>query len=123
MESTLPASIPVTKDIPIISSRGGTEQAYKDPNSPESIIKKSKEMEVQAVEDSKFDVNVPAYDSKEGYLDLYEGKRKIIIPTWIILFIILVLVIFRKEIQNNNILIIGVIGGIFLLYILGILKR
>jgi hypothetical protein len=120
MDSTLPSINPVSKDIPIVSSRGGTEQAYKDPNSPESIIKKTKELEVQAVEDSMFDVNVPADDSKEGFKNRSwfrnNKSRTGIFPRWFIIFIFLVIIIFYNEIQKNNKIIIGALIGITLLY-------
>ena len=61
--STLPPKPSYNPNIPIISSAGGTSVAYKDPNSPESIMKKTTEVNAQAAVDSSYDVNVPAHES------------------------------------------------------------
>ena len=63
--STLPAQRQVSRDVPVVTADGGTAVAYKDPNSPESIMRRTKEAEVQAAVDSKYDTNVNAY---EGFL-------------------------------------------------------
>lgn len=60
--STLPPKPSYNPNIPIISSAGGTSVAYKDPNSPESIMKKTTEVNAQAAVDSSYDVNVPAHE-------------------------------------------------------------
>ena len=49
-------------NIPIVSSSGGTIAAYKDPKSPESIIKKTTEINAQASVDSKYDVQASAHE-------------------------------------------------------------
>jgi hypothetical protein len=61
--STLPPKPSYNPNIPVISSAGGTSVAYKDPNSPESIMKKTTEVNAQAAVDSSYDVNVPAHES------------------------------------------------------------
>ena len=63
--STLPSERPISKDVPVVTADGGTAIAYKDPNSPESIMRRAKTAEVQASVDSKYDTNVNAY---EGFL-------------------------------------------------------
>ena len=55
--STLPPEPTYNPNIPIISSAGGTSVAYKDPNSPESIMKKATLLHAQGAVDSKYDVN------------------------------------------------------------------
>lgn len=60
--STLPSERPISKDVPVVTADGGTAIAYKDPNSPESIMRRAKTAEVQASVDSKYDTNVNAYE-------------------------------------------------------------
>jgi hypothetical protein len=64
--STLPPEPTYNPNIPIISSAGGTAVAYKDPNSPESIMKKATLVQAQSQVDSKYDVNLAAV-TKEGF--------------------------------------------------------
>lgn len=54
--STLPPVPSYDPNIPIISSGGGTSSAYKDPNSPESIMKKTATLDAQAKMDSRYNV-------------------------------------------------------------------
>jgi hypothetical protein len=63
--STLPPEPTYNPNIPIISSAGGTAVAYKDPNSPESIMKKTTLAQAQSQVDTKYDVNLAAV--KEGF--------------------------------------------------------
>jgi len=56
--STLPPTPSFNPHIPIITSSGGTAVAYKDPNSPESIMKKTTLVQAQAAVDSTFDVDL-----------------------------------------------------------------
>ena len=63
--STLPPEPTYNPNIPIISSAGGTAAAYKDPNSPESIMKKTTLVHAQGQVDTKYDVNLAAV--KEGF--------------------------------------------------------
>jgi hypothetical protein len=67
MASTLPPTPSYDPNIPILTSGGGTAAAYKDPKSPESLLKRTKELEVQATVDSLYDVNVSPYEKKEGF--------------------------------------------------------
>jgi hypothetical protein len=62
MASTLPPPSAVNTDIPIVTSNGGSASAYKDPNSPESIMKKTHAVNVQSKVDSKFDVASNPYE-------------------------------------------------------------
>jgi len=63
--STLPPTPSFNANIPIVTSSGGTSAAYKDPNSPESIMKKTTLVNAQAAVDTTFDVNQDAL--KEGF--------------------------------------------------------
>lgn len=56
--STLPPEPSYDPNIPIISSAGGTSVAYQDPNSPESIMKKTTLASAQSKVDTKYDVDL-----------------------------------------------------------------
>jgi hypothetical protein len=60
--STLPPEPTYNPNVPVISSAGGTAAAYKDPNSPESIMKKTTLAKAQGQVDTKFDVNLAAVE-------------------------------------------------------------
>ncbi len=61
--STLPANPSYSTDVPTVSYPGESESSSKnDPNSPQALMRKTKEMEVQSVVDSKYDSNVPAHE-------------------------------------------------------------
>jgi hypothetical protein len=64
--STLPPEPTYNPNIPILSPAGGTAVAYKDPNSPEAIMKKATLAHAQSQVDSKYDVNLAAV-TKEGF--------------------------------------------------------
>lgn len=65
-DSTLPPTPTYNPNIPIVTANGGTNVAYKDPNSPESILKKTTELNAQVNIDTKYDVAVSPY-YKEGF--------------------------------------------------------
>lgn len=60
--STLPPEREVSRDVPVVTADGATAVAYKDPNSPESIMRRAKTTEVQASVDSKYDNNTSPYE-------------------------------------------------------------
>ncbi len=58
--------------MPVVTPAGGTAVAYKDPNSPEAILRKTAALNAQARVDSQFDNSTSAYassgsDVKEGF--------------------------------------------------------
>ena len=61
MTTNLPPAPPVNRDVPVITSAGGTSTAYNDPNSPESIMKKTAKTEAQSITDTRFDVPPDAF--------------------------------------------------------------
>jgi len=83
--STLPPEPTYNPNIPIISSAGGTAVAYKDPNSPESIMKKATLVQAQGQVDTKFDVNLAAV--KEGF-QVYTQTDVYILYVFVVLLII-----------------------------------
>lgn len=62
MADTLPPTEFIDPQIPIVTPDGGSNAAYKNPNSAESILKKTKSLEVQSQVDRKFDVAVNPYE-------------------------------------------------------------
>lgn len=78
--STLPPTPSYNPNIPIVTSAGGTSAAYKDPNSPESILKKTTELAAQANVDTQYDVNRSAYKQgfKNGPTSSYSSFLRII---------------------------------------------
>lgn len=73
---------PFDPNIPVVTPGGGTASAYKDPNSPESLMKKATEMNVQAAVDSTYDV-------KEGFRRRLRGNRQFSFALFIILLLLL----------------------------------
>jgi hypothetical protein len=59
--STLPPTPSFNKNVPVITPGGGSSAAYANPNSPESILRKTASLEAQVAVDSKFDVNQSPY--------------------------------------------------------------
>jgi hypothetical protein len=53
--------------VPVISSAGGTADAYKDPKSPESIMRNTAMIEAQTSVNAKYDVNLEKEKKKEGF--------------------------------------------------------
>ena len=108
IKSTLPPIPSFNANIPIISSAGGTAVAYKDPNSPESIMKATTLLQAQAAVDSTYDVDVSKLDKKEkkeGFAALRaSGRRRndSRILYLFILFILAVLFFRRKTIGSQS---------------------
>jgi uncharacterized membrane protein len=104
--STLPPTPSYNANIPIISSAGGTSVAYKDPNSPESIMKATTLLQAQAAVDSTYDVDVNKIKKqKEGFKGLKAfGKRRndSRILYLFILFILAILFFRRKTIGPQS---------------------
>jgi hypothetical protein len=85
MSVDLPPAPAVNRNVPVITSAGGTSAAYNDPSSPESIMKKTTLVQAQGVTDTRFDVPADAFQNYAIFTT---------IPLWLIfciLFIILLL--------------------------------
>jgi len=89
-------------NIPIITSDGGKEEVYSNPNSPESIMKRTTALQAQSTVDTKFDVNVPSH---EGFRKIRGSSGSIARnPSWILLYILFALLFFmitRKKAARN----------------------
>lgn len=57
-------------DVPVVSPAGGTAAAYANPNSPESIMRKTKELQVQSQVDTLYDSSEKTH---EGYCGQSRG--------------------------------------------------
>lgn len=90
--STLPPTPSFNANVPVVTSSGGTSSAYKDPNSPESIMRKTTLVKAQAAVDTSFDVNLDDPKVKEAFKG-FRGKRGKNDKNVIIFFIIAVLFI------------------------------
>jgi hypothetical protein len=101
MGSTLPPTPVFDPNVPIVSSAGGSTAAYNDPNSPESIMRKTAKTEAQANVDGKYDVNQPA---REGFVGASGFCNQIFIA---ILLLIAAFFVFYKRV--------GAGGKVFLL--------
>ena len=105
--STLPPTPSFNANIPIISSAGGTTAAYKDPNSPESIMKATTLLQAQSAVDSTYDVDVSKIEKdkkKEGFRGVLRKKRRndSRILYLFILFILAILFFRRKTIGPQS---------------------
>jgi hypothetical protein len=103
--STLPPTPSFNANIPIISSAGGTTAAYKDPNSPESIMKATTLLQAQSAVDSTYDVDVSKLDKKKEAFKGFRasGKRRndsrIL---YLFIIFILALLFFRRKTINSQ---------------------
>jgi len=89
--STLPPTPSFNANVPVITPSGGTSAAYKDPNSPESIMKKTTLINAQAAVDTTFDVNQDSPAVKEGFKGRgFRGKNDRYVS---IFFLIAILII------------------------------
>jgi len=98
--STLPPTPSYNPNIPIISSAGGTSVAYKDPNSPESIMKATTLLQAQAAVDSTYDVDVSKLDKKkEGFraFQAFAKRRNDSRILYLFIVFILALLFFRRK--------------------------
>jgi len=108
--STLPPIPQFNANIPIVTSAGGTAVAYKDPKSPESIMKKTTLLNAQTAVDTTYDVNLKALGAKhEGFCDY---KSKDILYIFIIL---LLLTLFTQKKKSATLYIIALASILLLL--------
>ena len=57
-----------------ISADAGNEQALSDPNSPESIARRSQQSQAQAAEDQRYDG--PSRSGFQDYIIVWEDEKK-----------------------------------------------
>lgn len=98
--STLPPSPQYNANIPIISSAGGTAVAYKDPKSPESIMKNTTLLQAQTIVDTSYDVDLKTI--KEGFcgfkMQQFRGGKSIL---YFFVFILVITLFTQKKISGK----------------------
>lgn len=113
--TTLPPSPTFDPNVPVVSSAGGGSAAYKDPKSPESILRKTATLDAQAKMDSRYDV-------AEGYRT--KTKKKSNGSTFLFLiFFILILYFGWKLVKFAAKVFLGFLAVILLLVIILIYKN
>jgi hypothetical protein len=120
MSSSIEINKPIDTNIPVITPAGGTSIAYEDPNSPESIMKKTAEANVQAIIDQQYDTQVNPYESKkkkEGFKSNNFNFSSLKLSNFDFLFniaiiIFLVILYFIPSLKKVNLIfiVIGIIG-------------
>lgn len=111
--STLPPTPQFNANIPIISSAGGTAVAYKNPKSPESIMKKTTLLQAQGAVDTMYDVDL----QKEGFKGVSDGNRIYVMYVFILL---LVIALFTQKKISGKIYLLSVASLILIITILNI---
>ena len=113
--STLPPTPTYNSNIPVVSSAGGGSAAYKDPNSPESIMKKTSILQAQTKVDSTYDV-------AEGYKNRIRSRNR---SSGLIFIIFLVLILYfgTKLAKFAAKVFLGFLAVILLLVIIMIYKN
>lgn len=91
--STLKPTPSFNKNVPVVTPGGGNSLAYKDPNSPESILRNTATLQAQALVDTKYDVATSPYH--EGFkLHIRKPSRRhprnsiLLILTFFLFFIV-----------------------------------
>ncbi len=118
MSSTLPPEPTFNKNVPVISSAGGTADAYKDPKSPESIMRNTAMIEAQSSVNAKYDVNLEKEKQKEGFKGPKGPKPRRTMLQKIIMFFSLIALLFitlSNHRKNKNSFQILFLASVFLL--------
>ena len=97
--STLPPTPSYNPHIPIITSEGGSPAAYKDPNSPESLMKKTTLLKAQAAVDTAYDVDLnKVAESFRGRGGIKPFKTNNSYVSYFLFVILVALLYFKKSI-------------------------
>ena len=116
--STLKPTPSFNKNVPVVTPGGGSSLAYKDPNSPESILRNTATLQAQALVDTKYDVATSPYH--EGFkLNLRRRRRPFMNPYILLLltFFLFFIVYKSKKISVSTgivILLVVFLGYYFL---------
>jgi hypothetical protein len=93
---------PYNPNIPIVTSEGGTTVAYRDPNSPESLMKRVALLNAQATVDRKFDSTTPTHEP----FQMYDPTPSYIYRSIIFLCILFFLFVKMKRTSSKPMLIV-----------------
>ena len=112
-------------NVPIISKSGGDPNAYNDPNSPESIVKRTAEMNAQVAVDSKYDVasnnfheNKPVTESFSNY----DSPASINIIL-VLITLLLLLLFMNKTLRRQAKIYITSVAAIFVILVISMHVR
>jgi hypothetical protein len=109
--STLPPTPVFNPNVPIISSAGGTEVAYKDPKSPESIMKKTTLLQAQGTVDTMYDVDL----KKEAFRGFHRFHTRNTGKGVIYTFILLLLILLFTQIKKAGKMYIALLASVLLI--------
>ena len=103
VSSTLPPEPSYNPHIPIVSSAGGTKAAYANPNSPESIMKKTTLLNAQTAVDTKYDVNPSTVTTLQGTKEGFSmGSFNPIYILYVFVLLLLSILILRKKARVSS---------------------
>lgn len=106
--------------VPIISKSGGDPDAYNDPNSPESIVKKTAEMNAQVAVDSMFDVKTNNFHEDKPIRESfgnYDSPTSINIIL-VVITILLILLFINKTFKKQAKIYITSVAAIFVILVI-----
>lgn len=64
-----------TKQIPVVTPDAGDQMALEQPNSPASLMRRSKQLESQSIADMKYDATAPV---REGFQECESQTNEIL---------------------------------------------
>jgi len=117
------ASAPIpaySPNVPIISKSGGDPDAYNDPNSPESIVKKTAEMNAQVAVDSMYDVKTNNFHENKPIKESFSNyDTSTSVNTIIVLITLLLLILFmNKNLKRQAKLYIIFVASVFIILVI-----
>jgi hypothetical protein len=115
--STLPPKPTYDPNVPVVSSAGGGSAAYKDPNSPESILRKTSTLDAQSKVDSRYDV-VEKFRSRQKRISNKQGNK-----FFFLVLLILVVYFALKAVKFAAKVFLGIIAIMLLIVIVVIYKN
>ncbi len=104
--STLPPEPNFNPNVPVVTPGGGTDASYKDPSSPESIMKKTATIQAQSAVDSRYDV-------KEGFC-MYR-QHHLLLP---FLFLLVIVLFTKTRKESANVYLFCIASVLLILYII-----
>ena len=113
---TLPPTPSYNANVPVVTSGGGTSAAYKDPNSPESIMKKTTLVNAQAAVDTSYDVDHSTVS--EGYKGFKMGGRgtdKKYIPFFFIVILLYIVFSSGKSFKPYAKVFLSILAGVLII--------
>ena len=114
--STLPPTPSYNANVPVVTSSGGTSAAYKDPNSPESIMKKTTLVQAQTAVDTTYDVNHNDPAVKEGFRGFrMRGKNDRYISIFFLIAVLFILFARGKNLKAYAKVFLSLLAGVLII--------